>query len=83
MWTDSRALDRLTTQVSAIQRARSPSGPLLACSRSKPVHFEVAEHIMAGRKISAIKVYREQTGVGLAEAKREVEALAAKMGVRI
>ncbi len=33
------------------------------------------QHLRAGRKIQAIKVYREQTGVGLAQAKRDVEAM--------
>lgn len=35
-----------------------------------------------GQKIAAIKVYREQTGSGLKEAKDFVEALAAKNGVK-
>jgi ribosomal protein L7/L12 len=34
-----------------------------------------------GQKIQAIKLYREQTGMGLAEAKRAVEALAARHGL--
>ena len=83
MWTDSRALDRLTTQVSAMQRQLDLVMAHLGIEPVEPVHTEVAGHIMAGRKISAVKVYREQTGVGLAEAKREVEAMAVKMGVRI
>jgi ribosomal protein L7/L12 len=36
----------------------------------------------AGRKIEAIKVYRERTGVGLKEAKDAVEALASRHGIR-
>jgi len=37
---------------------------------------EAAQGLMrAGKKIEAIKVYREATGVGLAEAKRAVEQL--------
>src|SRR4051812_10167619 len=31
--------------------------------------------VLAGRKIEAIKIYREQTGLGLAEAKQAVETL--------
>lgn len=34
----------------------------------------VADLLAQGRKIEAIKVYREKTGVGLAEAKAAVEA---------
>jgi uncharacterized protein (DUF2342 family) len=35
--------------------------------------------LFAGRKIEAIKLYREQTNVGLAEAKAAVEALEAEL----
>lgn len=37
----------------------------------------VMAEIQAGRKIAAIKIYREATGVGLAEAKDAVEAIEA------
>jgi ribosomal protein L7/L12 len=36
---------------------------------------EIATEIAGGRKIQAIKLYREATGVDLAEAKRAVEDL--------
>ena len=36
---------------------------------------EIAELLKAGRKIEAIKLHRERTGAGLAEAKRYVEEL--------
>ena len=36
---------------------------------------EVRSLIKAGNKIAAIKVYREITGVGLAEAKATIEAM--------
>jgi hypothetical protein len=36
---------------------------------------EVRECIKAGNKIAAIKIYREITGLGLAEAKAAVEAM--------
>jgi Ribosomal protein L7/L12 C-terminal domain len=36
---------------------------------------EVRSLLKAGNKIAAIKVYREITGVGLAEAKQAVEAM--------
>lgn len=38
-------------------------------------HGEVASLASQGRRIEAIKVFRERTGVGLAEAKAAVEAL--------
>jgi ribosomal protein L7/L12 len=37
--------------------------------------------LAAGRKIEAVKVYRERTGAGLREAKEAVEALAAQRGL--
>ena len=37
---------------------------------------EVAALVRAGKKLEAIKRYREQTGMGLAEAKAAVDALA-------
>ena len=41
----------------------------------------VIELVQAGKKIEAIKVYREIHGVGLAEAKDAVETLAAEHGI--
>jgi hypothetical protein len=41
------------------------------------VSAEVAGLLQAGRKIEAIKVYRQATGAGLAEAKAAVERIAA------
>jgi ribosomal protein L7/L12 len=34
-----------------------------------------------GQKIAAVKLYKDQTGVGLAEAKQAVESLAARHGL--
>lgn len=42
---------------------------------------EVLSHLMNGKKIQAIKVYRERTGAGLAEAKDAVERLARERGL--
>ena len=41
---------------------------------------EVERLVRAGRKIEAIKAYRESTGVGLREAKEAVEALERRLG---
>jgi hypothetical protein len=41
----------------------------------------VLELVRGGKKIQAIKVYRERHGVGLKDAKDAVEALAAQHGV--
>ena len=40
---------------------------------------EIADALASGRKIEAIKMYREATGAGLAEAKAFVEALIPKL----
>ena len=40
---------------------------------------ELAKQILSGRKIEAIKIYREATGMGLKESKEAVEALEAEM----
>ncbi|MDX2014392.1 MAG: ribosomal protein L7/L12 [Myxococcaceae bacterium] len=50
---------------------RSPGQPPVVVQGSGPVH----DLLRAGRKIEAIKRYRELTGVGLKEAKDAVEAL--------
>ncbi|MEV4825676.1 ribosomal protein L7/L12 [Micromonospora sp. NPDC049274] len=42
---------------------------------------EVLQELLAGRKIQAIKVYREVTGAGLREAKDAVELLARQRGL--
>ncbi|MCX4692497.1 ribosomal protein L7/L12 [Streptomyces sp. NBC_01408] len=41
-----------------------------------PVTDDVRALLRDGRKIEAIKVYRQSTGAGLAEAKQAVEAIA-------
>ncbi len=40
----------------------------------EPMPPQIAELIFAGRKIEAIKLYRERSGVGLKEARDRVEA---------
>lgn len=40
---------------------------------------KVTEAILGGNKIVAIKVYREATGLGLAEAKTEIERLSLEL----
>lgn len=41
----------------------------------------VVEQLQQGKKIQAIRTYREQTGSGLAEAKAAVEAIARERGL--
>lgn len=40
---------------------------------------EIVDSIVSGRKIAAIKIYREATGSGLKEAKEFVDALADRL----
>ena len=42
---------------------------------------QIQEALRRGNKIEAIKIYREQTGVGLAEAKQAVDNLASRLGL--
>jgi hypothetical protein len=42
---------------------------------------QIQEALRRGNKIEAIKIYRELTGVGLAEAKQAVEAFESRMGL--
>lgn len=45
------------------------------------VEREVGKLLERGEKLQAIKVYREQTGVGLKEAKEEVDAIETRLGL--
>jgi ribosomal protein L7/L12 len=62
----------------AAQPAREPN---LANLSANGPDDEVLTLIRSGKKIAAIKAYREQTGVGLKDAKDAVEALAAEHGI--
>jgi ribosomal protein L7/L12 len=46
-----------------------------------PEDQELLDLVSGGKKISAIKLYRERTGKGLKEAKDAVEALAREHGI--
>ncbi len=59
----------------AEQAAQAPEPPLDSLDGS------VLALLASGSKIDAIKLYREQTGVGLKEAKDAVEAVGRKHGV--
>lgn len=55
-------IDRLRTDITPLDRGADPITPA------------IAEAIRSGRKIEAIKLYREAHGVGLKEAKDAVDA---------
>src|SRR5262245_52198566 len=44
---------------------------------------DVVQELMQGRKIQAIKIYRERTGAGLKEAKDAVEQIARERGLDV
>ena len=56
------------TEAAPAMSVPSPAGP--------PVSPEVVQLALAGKKIEAIKVLREQTGLGLKESKDIVDTLA-------
>ena len=47
----------------------------LGLAPKEDANLQIVELMKAGRKIEAIKLYREQTGVGLKDAKDYVESL--------
>jgi hypothetical protein len=52
-----------------------PATPLAHSAREAIADPELREHLAHGRTISAIKRYRDLTGVGLREAKEMIESL--------
>ena len=64
-------LEQTVASASSAQQSSEPA--------SQPNDFEgqIVSLVRQGQKIAAIKLYREQTGSGLAEAKNAVELLAA------
>jgi ribosomal protein L7/L12 len=64
--------------VEAIQRGKQPQD--LAGS-DNPFHQTLVSLLKQGRKIEAIKVFREVTGSGLKESKAVIESIAEKHGI--
>jgi hypothetical protein len=69
-----RRLARIQRQLDLIMQRLEIEEP------ESPMPGVVAE-LEQGRKINAIKIYREQTGAGLAEAKAAVEMIASERGL--
>jgi large subunit ribosomal protein L7/L12 len=68
-----RRVGRLEGQLAAM--AQAPAGTSGTLPTPEAWMVEVQELRRDGKLINAIKLYREQTGVGLKEAKDAVEAL--------
>jgi ribosomal protein L7/L12 len=72
-------VDRLTRLVEALYARSGEPMPDLAVTLDNPP-ADVIAAIQDGEIIAAIKLWRGYTGLGLAEAKAEMDALAAKLG---
>ena len=72
-------VDRLTRLVEALYARSGEPMPDLAVSLDSPP-ADVVAAIQDGQIIAAIKLWRDYTGLGLAEAKAEMDALAARLG---
>lgn len=58
---------------------QAPAGPSMGASIPEESMAQIKEALFQGRKIEAIRVYRECTGTGLGEAKPAVERLEAEL----
>ncbi|WP_328469568.1 ribosomal protein L7/L12 [Actinoplanes sp. NBC_00393] len=73
----AREQARISGRLAAIERKLDAVMKHLGIAEPRGEHQpDVVRHLEQGNKIQAIKAYREQTGVGLAEAKHEVERIA-------
>jgi ribosomal protein L7/L12 len=66
--------------VEAIERGEKPH-PAPGAVPPNDVDADLWDLLKKGEKIQAIKLYRERTGAGLAEAKRAVEAIGRQHGI--
>jgi ribosomal protein L7/L12 len=71
---------RLTRLVEALYARSGEPMPNLEVSLDDPP-ADVVAAVQSGQLITAIKLWRDYTGLGLAEAKAEMEQLAARMGL--
>lgn len=71
------ALGSVFVAVFSSLRRRNPARkPRVIAENPVPLSAEVLRHIDSGRKIEAIKVYRQETGAGLRQSKDIVEQAA-------
>jgi len=66
--------------VESLEREGSASSPR---GQSSGEDADILDLLRAGQKIRAIKLYRDKTGAGLAEAKNAIETLARKNGIPV
>ncbi len=70
---------RLSRLVEALYARSGEPMPDLEFTLDAPP-ADVVDAIRSGQQITAIKLWRDYTGLGLAEAKAEMDALAARLG---
>jgi ribosomal protein L7/L12 len=77
-WAGSTSVEQANTaaRLAAVERKLQAIMDHLGIADIEPSHSEVMELVRRGQKIAAIKLYREQTGLGLAAAKQDVERMA-------
>ena len=76
-WSCGRPLGAGASSSASETAARAPDRD------GRPVDpHEILRLLRDGRKIPAIKLYRERTGLGLKESKEAVEALARQQGIK-
>lgn len=73
-------VSRLTRLVEALYARSGEPMPNLDVSLDSPP-ADVVAAIQSGQLITAIKLWRDYTGLGLAESKAEMEELSSRMGV--
>lgn len=71
--TQVRALRAVTEELAARAGVSQSELERMLSTATPGITDEVKAHLRAGRKVSAIKAYRESTGAGLKEAKDAVE----------
>lgn len=80
-WADRREVEALRRRVSQLEVVvqelcqRAEMDPVALLDHATGASERVRQLADSGRKIEAIKVHREETGLGLAEAKRVVDGL--------
>lgn len=73
--------DHSAARLASVERKLDLVIKHLGIVEPQPDHPDIVQLLMQGKKIHAIKIYRERTGAGLAEAKHAVEDIARSRGL--
>ena len=71
-----------TARLATIERKLDAVMTHLGVVETRPEFPDVVRHLEEGKVIQAVKVYREQTGLGLADAKNAVDEIARQRGLK-